>query len=151
MIMEGVPGASVAAPPSSAVLLRDFVKKARARFDELVTENLADETPSRYALGVWTVGYKLPTPGRRVSLAELRRILEAVELRHTGWPEWMVLMRDPFIPRPYENALECFLVEPGGRFDDEGSAEEIKGMLPGGVYTHGWSPCVVANLVLTTS
>src|SRR5262249_40507445 len=74
--------------------------------------------PSRYQHGVWTAAYQLSTPGLKVSAPELDDIVEKVELHHTGWPEWLVIRRDPLTPYAFEGMVECFVVEDNARFDD---------------------------------
>lgn len=111
--------------------LSTFVANSRERFAKLVSTKLASD-PSRYQHGVWTVAYELARPQRKVSIGELDRIIEKVELHHTGWPEWLVIRRDPLQPYPYEGVIECFMVEDAAHSDfwrvsPEGVAYMLRG------------------------
>jgi hypothetical protein len=86
------------------------------RFDALVSTQLADEQPSRYAHGVWTASYVLQGDFVHPDQIELLDILRQVSGHETGWPPWWVPTRDGIGPYPINGIIECWIKE--SRFAD---------------------------------
>lgn len=102
-------------PPPTQDDLLAWDRGSHERFEALVKGALADETPSRYAAGVWSVAYALNGPFARLDLQELRGALDQVRGHETGWPPWWVPTRREIAPYPYNDTIECWMRE--ARFD----------------------------------
>jgi hypothetical protein len=79
------------------------------RWRSLIQEQLANEVPSRYQYGTWSVAYAIQGHHRKPSLAELRDILVRAERHETGWPLWWVPTKEELKPRPVDGLIECWI------------------------------------------
>ena len=96
--------------------LRTWELVCRQRWQHLVSTELADERPSRYEHGVWTVSYELIGAPEAQDLPHLLTILAQVSGHDTGWPPWWVPTRTEIAPYPFEGRIECWMKET--RFDN---------------------------------
>ncbi len=86
-----------------------WAERARKRWETLVKEKLPEETPSRYAHGVWTFSYSIDGDFEAPSAAAFLDILRRVKGHETGWPPWWIPERRDLEPYPYEGLIECWL------------------------------------------
>jgi transcriptional regulator with XRE-family HTH domain len=99
-------------PPQ--VELAQWEEEGRERLRERIANDLADENPSRYERGIWTVAYSLSEPAEWPSLSDFIGILREVAGHETGWPPWWVPDRYAIRPRPVDGRIECWLVDTDG-------------------------------------
>jgi hypothetical protein len=90
---------------------RIWERECVSRFETLVATQLADETPSRYANGIWTAAYVLEGDFTRPDQIELLELLRRVKGHETGWPPWWVPTKDGIAPYPIDGIIECWLKE----------------------------------------
>jgi len=93
--------------------LDNWREESTNRWKELLARRLADEQPSRYSHGVWTVAYSVTGDFKQTELDELLEVLRQVKGRETGWPPWWVPTRKGIEPYPYNGVIECWLAEEG--------------------------------------
>ena len=77
-------------------------------------DGLLADSSTKIRHGYWWVCYQLQQAVPIESAKDLRQALETYKIRHTGWPQWVVLGRDGLAP--YVNAegdLECWLGRDG--------------------------------------
>ena len=87
--------------------LQVWERTCRQRWQHLVKTVLADESPSRYVHGVWSVSCKLAGSPQRPDLPQLLNLLAQVSGHETGWPPWRVPTRTEIAPYPFEGNIEC--------------------------------------------
>lgn len=90
-----------------------FMEDCRARWLRLV-----EETPvtsgARMPNGYWEVGVTFLGDLEPPSLVELdRRLRIADGVKHTGWPTFLYMTRQPFAPNPVDGGLQAWIYEPG--------------------------------------
>ncbi len=99
--------------PDSQEALACWEQESIQRFTDLCEEKLANENPSRYSHGVWTVSYLINGDVSSPTLSQLDKIARDIKGWETGWPVWLVVERHPLSPYPANGVVECFLVEDG--------------------------------------
>lgn len=107
-------------PPASDWAWADACDQS---FSERVAAELADERPSRYQHGTWTVAYEVIGDFTAPSLGAFRRIMEAVQGRETGWPPWWYPGSEDIRPRAVEDWIECWMKEGSAFFRDAGHSD----------------------------
>jgi hypothetical protein len=103
---DDVLGLIEAVPEKPTIAWRE---ESEARLAELIADELADEDPSRYALGTFSATYRVLDPGADLALHDLLAVLNEVQGRETGWPPWGVFQRDPLRPVAIGQVIECWL------------------------------------------
>jgi transcriptional regulator with XRE-family HTH domain len=98
-------------PEEEKQRFNDWIKKSTSRWQSLVDEKLADEKPSRYSHGIWTVAYSIIGDIKPITASDLIGILRKIEGRETGWPPWWVPTRTEIAPYPYDGLIECWMKE----------------------------------------
>jgi hypothetical protein len=101
--------------------LEAWITESEARLAERLHE--PGEDPDLYAAGSWSFSYALdPAPNPPLPLTELRRALEEVVGRETGWPAWWwPHIGDGRCPYPVDGAIECWMR--GGNLSDPAHAD----------------------------
>jgi hypothetical protein len=89
--------------------LGDWIQKSKIRWQSLVAEKLAEEKPSRYSNGIWTVGYLIAGEFDPQTLSSFLNTLRNIQGRETGWPPWWVPNRGEIAPYPQDGFIECWL------------------------------------------
>lgn len=116
MAFRQIMDASATAPTQNeAETLREWERVCRQRWQHLVKTALANEQPSRYEHGVWSVSYSLIGSPKKPDLPQFLSILAQVSGHETGWPPWWVPTRDEIMPYSFEGYIECWMKET--RFD----------------------------------
>jgi hypothetical protein len=88
--------------------LRSWDAACLDRFHELLSAELPEEKPSRYANGFWTFSYSLELP-EPTTLEALAEAMRAAKGNETGWPVWLVGQSEHLRPYPYEGVIECWI------------------------------------------
>ena len=96
------------AAPSVDAKLDDWIKESEDRWQALL-KLLPQEHPARFPLGYYRFAYQIRGDFQKPSLTELKEALRASKVRHSGWPHWPILDRDPIRPAPVDDTIECFL------------------------------------------
>lgn len=105
-------GATPVSPEEEAQKrLEDWIKQSKVRWQSLVVEKLAQEKPSRYYYGIWTVGYCILNDSKPPDLSGLREILDRIHCHETGWPPWLSLTHEALRPHTEDGTIECWLAE----------------------------------------
>ncbi|MCL5104345.1 MAG: ATP-binding protein [Armatimonadetes bacterium] len=90
--------------------LTAFKGVAYSRWKSRVDSELANEKPSRYAAGTWSIAYAVVGDFDYPDLPQLRQILGQIVGHETGWPVWWVAQNNEKLkPHPYNGLVECFL------------------------------------------
>jgi hypothetical protein len=122
-LLGALGGQAVPSPaePGVAASLESWVEES----DRRLTERLAEsgEDPDLYADGSWSFSYAVhPPPAPPLPLGQLRKILEEVVGRETGWPAWWWPHSDDArAPHSVDGAIECWMR--GGTFRDAAHAD----------------------------
>ncbi len=85
-----------------------FEKQARLRWDTNVA-SLPKGAPPRFPFGHYDVAFKVDGDFERKSLGELSKIVDSAVRNHSGWPPFLTLHRQPFTPKPIDDAVECWI------------------------------------------
>jgi hypothetical protein len=104
--------------PSTKERLDAFIQEAQQRLAEL-TRNIPQESPARFPHGFYECGFAIDGDFAYPSLSELRDVLRRSLRNHSGWPPFVLIDREPYLPRPVQGAVESWL----GREDLDGSTE----------------------------
>jgi hypothetical protein len=99
-------GAASPEPPALDQLLA-WAEQGSERWRELAPKdaNGRPQLPPGHYRFAYAIQGEFPQP----SLPELLRHLEGASIRHTGWPEWVVLHAAQLRPYARDGALECFV------------------------------------------
>lgn len=108
-ILSGQPG--VVLPPAQAPLrqLTEFADDATERWANRAARDAHGQ--SRLPPGSYRLAYAVQGDFARPSLPDLLRHLEAAQRPNTGWPEWVVINRDPMRPRVIDGGLEALVAD----------------------------------------
>ncbi|MTW18785.1 hypothetical protein GJ689_21525 [Rhodoplanes serenus] len=106
-IMAGGPTAT--ASVSDSELLDRWIKESMGRWSRLLN-GLPPKHPARFPLGHYRFAYQLKGPFERPNLRQLLEALRNAQVRHSGWPNWPIIERDPIRPYPVDDVIEAFLV-----------------------------------------
>lgn len=112
-IVEGT-RSSIPQPGDDPQPLDEWTALADTRFNELVVEKNVSE---RYALGTWSVAYRIIGRTRIDGLATLRSVLETVVGHETGWPVWWLPNLEDNAPRIWNGRIECWMGSAGTFLD----------------------------------
>lgn len=85
--------------------LREFEKHSIRRWEARVA-NLPSDAPPRFVHGYYEMGFAIDGEFRKPSLADLQKTIADAVRNHSGWPPFLTLNRQPFRPKPIENAVE---------------------------------------------
>jgi hypothetical protein len=114
LIVAGDPFEAITA--AAAEPFDQWIEASQARWKSLIG-TLPANHPARFQRGYYQFAYQLRGEFAKPSLVDLRRALMDAEVRHSGWPNWPVIERDPIRPTPINDTIECFM----GRDDDSAS------------------------------
>lgn len=134
-----VSGRVETAPQANVVNdLHIFCEEARARWSNLI-EELPDDSPSRFVLGHYELGFCLVGAEPAPSLGELQRRLEvARRIRLTGWPVFLSMTTPEWSPYAHENFVEAWVGRPTENertFRDPAHADFWRASSDGKLYT----------------
>jgi len=110
-ILQGGPSVAQNKEESETRAFQDWIDRSLERFDSLVAEKLRDEKPSRYSKGVWYVAYTIRDIHPSIDRTKLLDVLREVRGHETGWPPWWIPSRKEIAPYPYDEVIECWLVD----------------------------------------
>jgi transcriptional regulator with XRE-family HTH domain len=85
-----------------------FVKDAHERWRSL-TSSLPDDSPGRFPHGWYRIDYCLEGDLRHVEPSELLKLIEKAEIRHTGWPMFVIMTRSEFKPQEIDGLVEAWM------------------------------------------
>lgn len=92
---------------------RAFMDDCRERWQRLI-ETTPPNSGARMPHGYWEVGITFNGDFEKPSLIELDRRLRAAEsVKHTGWPTFLYMTREPFTPSPVDGGIQAWIYEPG--------------------------------------
>jgi transcriptional regulator with XRE-family HTH domain len=106
-ILSGRAG-SVVTPPSLTEKLDEWTKTCLQRWQELVASLPTDAAP-RFPKGYLAIIYVIEGNFKKPNLDELKKILGDVEMRHTGWPLFLLPHKQPEGPYPFDNLTETYI------------------------------------------
>ena len=107
-IMAGVIPTSAPMTPTRLDQLTGFEQQAAARWEARIAP-LSKDAPPRFNHGHYDVGFAIDGDFDRVSLAELRDVIQSAVRNHSGWPPFLTINRSPFTPKPVDGAVECWI------------------------------------------
>jgi hypothetical protein len=87
---------------------QEFFDLAETRWKALVEETFGDESPSRFAHGIWTAAYQIHQMLPNFSASEFLEFLSNAYLPVTGWPMWYTGFIYEDKPYPFEGLIEAF-------------------------------------------
>ena len=109
-IVQGNVGQAIEAPVEAH--MGQFARESLARWQTLI-DPLPPNEVARLRFGYREIAFEVRGIARAQNLAEVRRRLDAAgQIRHTGWPPFSYLNREPEIPRVVNGVVETWL---GGR------------------------------------
>jgi transcriptional regulator with XRE-family HTH domain len=111
-------GHALEPPEDERTAAMRWFDESLARWAEL-TANVAAQSPVRFPLGHFAIGYCLVGNLNRLTQAQLLEAIDRSTVRHTGWPEFWVPTRDELRPYIYNNEVECWIARDG---EDHGPA-----------------------------
>jgi len=106
-ILEGAPTQDVEDQVDAD--LDEWVSDSLNRFNEVISERLPDEEPSRYSQGKWYVAYLIYGEFETPDLTQFRRMLYEVVGNETGWPVWLDRVPNN-MPYSYDGTIECLII-----------------------------------------
>lgn len=118
-ILEGqIPTAVVAVQgPTIKSKLQDFVEVAVKRWNEKVAA-LPTDAPPRFPHGFYDVAFAIDGDFKKLTLTELRDIIQLRVRNYSGWPPFLTISRAPFSPKPVNGNIECWIgPDENGKFD----------------------------------
>ena len=86
-----------------------WVQSSKAVWQEKL-ETLEQDSPYRLNHGHWSVAFKIK-PFQVNTLVELSEKLDREMPKHSGWPPFTYLHRDPIAPKPYSTGVEAWLLD----------------------------------------
>ena len=92
-----------------------FESKLQAWFSECLerwktlTKELAPDSVARFPKGYYATAYILADVQQPLEGAQLLEALRRGEVRHTGWPPFLVLTESDLKPYPYGGNVECWI------------------------------------------
>ena len=104
---------NILAPPKVSkepeVALIDWVQASKTVWQGKL-ESLPEGSPHRLNENHWGVAFKI-TPFHADNLVELSEKLDREMPKHSGWPPFTYLHRDPVSPSPYNTGIEAWLLD----------------------------------------
>jgi hypothetical protein len=85
-----------------------WIDASTTRWQELIA-GLPATHPAHFQRGYYRFAYQLRGEFSPPTLANLRTAIVASEVRHSGWPHWPVITRDPVRPAPVGDTIECLM------------------------------------------
>jgi len=104
--------------PSTKERLEAFIQEGQQRFAEL-TKDVAQNSPARFPHGYYEYSFAIDGEFHAPTLSEMRDVIRRSLRNHSGWPPFVVIDREPYLPGPVQGAVESWL----GREDLDGSRE----------------------------
>lgn len=95
--------------------VESWEKRALGRFDFLRETRIDKSKGDPFLRGYWQASFALQGRLRDVSLSEFLEILRASETKRSGWDIGWVPTRDDIAPYPYQDGIEVWLAESGGK------------------------------------
>lgn len=90
-------------------------QRALGRFEALRKTRIDTAKGDPFARGFWQASFALQGELRNIALTELLVILRASETNRTGWDVGWVPTREAIAPYPFQDGIEVWLAEDGGR------------------------------------
>ncbi len=85
-----------------------FVREAFARWREL-TSTLPDNSPGRFPAGWYKIDYAIEGDIKDIELHRFKDVLRQAEIRHTGWPMFLLPKRPEYEAKEVDGVIECWL------------------------------------------
>ncbi len=118
-ILAGVLPQAVRAPePTLADRLSSFAIDAGTRWEGLVGKT-PESSPPRLPNGHYDVAFAIDGDFDRKSLSELNAIISSAVRSHSGWPPFLTIRRAPYLPKPVDGAIQCWIGP-----DNDGSVDK---------------------------
>ena len=95
--------------------VESWEQRALGRFNFLRETKINKEKDDPFANGYWQASFALQGLLRDVSLPELLDILRKSKTNRTGWDIGWVPTRDGITPYPFQDGIEVWLAEDGGK------------------------------------
>jgi len=92
-----------------------WAQRVKGRFDFLRQDRIAPPKADPFERGYWQASFALQGQLTGVSLPELRARLKAAVTGRTGWNIGWVPSREGIAPYPFEDGVEVWLAEGGGK------------------------------------
>ena len=109
-IIVGQPEAQVI-PPDPLETLSNYCTDSHARWSHLSTD-LPHDSPARFLLGFYEMGFALVGATPASGLAELRRRLAVAQsIAYSGWPPFLEMDAE-WAPYPYDGFIEAWIGRP---------------------------------------
>lgn len=106
-IREIITPQSAVVPDEEVQSLEDWRQQQLGEWQNIVGGFDADD-PRRLQSGYWTVAFAIH-PFATESLAELNEALDRVMPKHSGWPPFTYLHRDPVRPQAYGDSIVAYI------------------------------------------
>lgn len=107
-IMAGVLPTAATDIPTRLDQLIAFNRRAFSRWETLIAF-LPPETTPRFPHGHYDISFAIDGNFETKSLKELNVIIGSAVRNHSGWPPFLTLNRHPFMPKPVDGAIECWI------------------------------------------
>ena len=91
------------------VALIDWVQSSKEAWQEKL-ESLPEGSPHRLNANHWNVSFKI-TPFHIENIVALSEKLDRETPKHSGWPPFTYLHREPISPKPYKNGIEAWRLD----------------------------------------
>jgi hypothetical protein len=104
-ILQGDVGATVPEETELSATIR-WLDESLVRWAQVIS-NTPPENSVRLPKGHFAVAYSLRGNLNHVSMPELLEALHRSQIRHTGWPLFLVPTRSGIVPYPHEATIEC--------------------------------------------
>jgi hypothetical protein len=118
-IRNTILGTSQTAPSESRSQLQIWTEQSLTRWQEVVSERLPNESPSRFRYGTWFTSFQIRAEFEPPSLPELLEKVRGADGHETGWPPFLVMGKRHLEPYPLGDTIEAFLSEgERGPFED---------------------------------
>ncbi|MBI4331648.1 MAG: toll/interleukin-1 receptor domain-containing protein [Chloroflexi bacterium] len=119
--IEPVPAAApLPAEPTEGIIkvdghIESWAERALSRFEFLRETRIDKNKDDPFGKGYWQASFALQGRLRDVGLSELLEVLRKSETGRTGWDIGWVPTRDGITPYPFQDGIEVWLAEEGGK------------------------------------